>query len=82
MRTPVETAKQNLFSAEAALFTARQRLADAEGRFAVYSELGRDFMPSEIEASLCWWRQHVDQAERAVEDLQSYLQRVAKGNGK
>jgi hypothetical protein len=73
-RTHAQVAVVNLSHAKAALMTARQRLADAEERFAQSLECGADFTdPADAHSSLAWWRAQVEQAERAVSELEKGL---------
>jgi hypothetical protein len=78
----IRHAKRNLFSAEAALATARQRLADAEDRFAADVGCSRDIAsliaPNE---AIGWWRQQVDVCERAVADREDDLARAIASQG-
>ena len=77
---PVRHAMLNLHSAEAALVTARQRLSDAEARYADDVGCSPGFAsmlaPADIGAALQWWHQQVEQVERAVEDRKADLTRA------
>jgi hypothetical protein len=71
---PATVAESNLFHARAALMTARQRLHDAEDRFAQSLECSADFINlNASHNSLAWWQAQVQQAEKAVADLENEL---------
>jgi hypothetical protein len=74
--------KANLHSAEAALVTARQRLTDAEDRFAADVGCSRDFAaliaPND---AVGWWRSQVRVAECIVAECEDALSRAIASQG-
>ena len=73
-RTKAQVAAANLHSAKAALVTAKQRFMDAENRFAESLDCSTDFIDSgSARCDLAWWRQQLECAERAVEELEKGL---------